>query len=94
MRLSDLHEKKDVSAKPLAESLSAKVTAIQILAGKLLKEHITTIPAVLICVIGEVVYEDEKGNSINLKPGDFKEIEPMVKHWVKGIRDAQLVLIK
>lgn len=94
MNLSDLHETQGVSAKTLSQSISSKVMAIQILADKLLKDHITNLPAILICVVGEVDYEDEKGNKINLKPGDFKEIEPMVKHWVKGIQDSQLVLIK
>lgn len=31
--------------------------------GGLLKEHITVIPALLICVTGEIVFEDEHGKS-------------------------------
>ncbi len=94
MNLTDLHDQSGVSAKPISALLHSKVTAIQILAGALLKEHITRIPAILICVQGEVVFEDEKGNQEQLKPGDYKAIEPMVNHWVKGVQDAQLVLIK
>ncbi len=94
MKLIDIHDKKGVSAKPISQNLTSKVIAIQILANELLKEHITNIPAVLICVLGEVDYKDEKGTKINLKSGDYFEIEPMVKHWVKGIQDSQLLLIK
>ncbi|MCB0538695.1 MAG: hypothetical protein KDE33_14355 [Bacteroidetes bacterium] len=95
MNLKDIHlDNKGVSAKSISETLKSNVTAIEILKDGMLKEHITKIPAVLICVIGEVEYEDEKGDKINLKSGHFKEIEPMVKHWVKGIQDSQLVLIK
>ncbi|MBB4118997.1 quercetin dioxygenase-like cupin family protein [Mesonia hippocampi] len=94
MNLIDIHENKSVSAKQLSTAITSKVIALQILANGLLKEHITNTPAVLICVKGEVIYEDERGNKINLTSGDFKEIEPLVKHWVKGIRDSQLILIK
>lgn len=94
MNLSDIHEKNGVSAKPVSPSLSSKVIAIQILSETLLKEHITKIPAVLICVLGLVEYEDERGRKVELYAGDFIEIEPMVKHWVKGIQDSQLILVK
>ena len=94
MNLRKIHDNKGVSAKSIAENFNSKVIAIQILHNELLKEHITKIPAILFCVLGEVEYEDEKGNKIQLKPGDFQEIEPFVKHWVKGIQDSQLVLVK
>jgi len=95
MNLKDIHnEDKGVSTKSISKNLTSKVIAIQILNGELLKEHFTKIPAILICVQGEVEYEDEKGNKTQLKPGALHEIEPMVKHWVKGIQDSQLILIK
>lgn len=93
MKISEVHdENKAVSAKPISGFKSA--IAIQILKNGLLKEHITKTPATLVCVLGEVVYEDEKDQKMTLKPGDIFEIEPMVKHWVKGIADSQLILIK
>jgi quercetin dioxygenase-like cupin family protein len=69
-------------------------TAIQILAGEKLKEHITNLPALLICIAGKVVFENEKGENETLIPGDFVNIEPMVKHWIVGLLTSQLLLIK
>ncbi len=95
MNLKEIHiHKKEVSAAPISEHTKAHVMAIQILKNGLLKEHITKTPAILVCIIGEVEYEDEKGSKILLNPGDFHKIEPMVKHWVKGIVKSQLILIK
>jgi quercetin dioxygenase-like cupin family protein len=95
MNLSENHiPDKEVSAKSVFEKTEAKVTAIQILKDGLLKEHSTKTPAVLVCVSGEVVYEDEKNNKELLTSGDYYDIEPMVKHWVKGIKNSQLLLIK
>ena len=70
------------------------VIAIQILANHQLKEHITTIPALLICVMGEVIFENENGISETLLAGDFINIEPHVKHWVNATNDSNLLLIK
>ena len=69
-------------------------TAIQILAGEKLKEHITNLPALLIWIAGKVVFENEKGENETLIPGDFVNIEPMVKHWIVGLLTSQLLLIK
>lgn len=82
------------SARPLSPYLSSKTIALQILEDELLSEHQTAIPAVLLCVLGEAEYHDEHDKIIRLKPGDFTEIRPKVKHWVKEINDAQLILIK
>ena len=37
---------------------------------------------------------NEKGIKETLLSGDFVNIEPMVKHWVDGIIESQLILIK
>jgi quercetin dioxygenase-like cupin family protein len=93
MNLKDIHtENKTLSAKSLAKSPQSKITAIQILKDGMLKEHVSKTPAILICVLGEVSYEDEKGINVLLNPGDFYEIEPMVKHWVKAMANSQLLL--
>lgn len=94
MNLTDIHEHKGISAKQLSSTINSNVIAIQILKDELLKEHVTKIPAVLICVRGSAEYEDEQGVKFILTSGDFKEIEPGIKHWVSGIQDAQLLLIK
>ena len=62
--------------------------------GEKLKEHITETPALLICIKGEAIFENENGLRETLKTGDYVHIEPMVKHWVKGTIESQLILIK
>ncbi|MFZ1749796.1 MAG: hypothetical protein WAU01_06375 [Saprospiraceae bacterium] len=95
MNIKDLHTlEKPVSTIALFKSEMGNATAIQILQGERLKEHITKIPALLVCVEGEVVFENEKGIIKTLKPGDYVHINPMVKHWVVGIKQSQLLLIK
>ena len=95
MNLKDLHTKlKPVSTIPHFKAEEGNVAAIQILNNQLLKEHKTKTPALLICVAGEVVFENEKGANEILVPGDYVNIEPMIKHSVKGILDSQLLLIK
>ena len=95
MNIKDLHTKlKPVSAIPHFKAAEGNVTAIQILNNQLLKEHTTNTPALLVCVTGEVFFENEKGIKENLLPGDYVKIEPMIKHSVKGIEDSQLLLIK
>jgi quercetin dioxygenase-like cupin family protein len=83
-----------VSAKPLFKTTEGNVSALQILENALLKEHITKVPALLICLSGEVVFENENGVRQTLATGDYIHIEPMVKHWVRGVQDSQLLLIK
>lgn len=95
MNLKDNHTPtKEVSARPIFKTDGFSVTALQILKDGLLKEHMTKTPALLTCVEGEVIYEDEKGRKVVLHPGDYHEIEPMVKHWVKGMEDSQLILVR
>ncbi len=71
-----------------------KVVSLQILKESQLKEHITKTPALLICVSGNAIYEDINGVKEILFSGDFIKIEENVKHWVKGIEDTNLLLIK
>ena len=95
MNIKELHtQEKPVSATSLYKSELGNATAIKILQGEKLKEHVTKIPALLICMEGEVVFENEKGIKETLMPGDYVNIEPMVKHWVEGTMESQLILIK
>ncbi len=95
MNIKELHtQEKPVSTTSLFKSEQGNATAIQILKGGLLKEHITKTPALLICMEGEVVFENENGLKEKLLPGDYVNIEPMVKHWVEGTIESQLILIK
>lgn len=93
--ISQLHKSEiPVSAQVLFKGIEGVTRALQINKGGLLKEHVTETEAMLICVSGEVKYEDEKKNSYILKQGEYIKIKPKVKHWVTGIENSQLLLIK
>lgn len=93
--ISSMHEAtKPVSAKPFFNGQEGTVAALQIQKDGLLDKHITKVEALLVCVAGEVVFENEKGFKQTLTNGDFVKIEPMVMHWIKGVQDSQLLLIK
>ena len=95
MNVKELHtQEKPVSAISIFKSELGNATAIKILKDETLKEHITKIPALLICVEGEAIFENEKGFKETLKTGDYVNIGPMVKHWVKAKIESQLILIK
>lgn len=94
-QLDSLHDSsKSLSVKVLFEGKEGVTRSLQITKDGILAEHITKTEAILICVSGEVVYEDEKSIKHTLKSGDFHRIEPNVKHWVKGVENSQLLLIK
>lgn len=95
MNIVTLHtQEKPVSAIPFFKGIEGTATSIKILEGQQLKEHITKVPALLICMEGNVVFENENGISETLLPGDFVTIEPMVKHWLIGLTTSQLILLK
>ena len=94
MNLKNSHSaEKPVSAIPLFKG-EGIATTLQILQNQQLKEHTTKVPALLICVAGEVVFENEKGIKETLQSGDYIHIAPLVKHWVVGNFDSQLILLK
>jgi quercetin dioxygenase-like cupin family protein len=95
MKIQDVHLKdKAVSAISLFKATDNTVIALQILAQQQLKEHVTKVPALLICVEGKVLFKNEKGIEETLSSGDYIKIESMVKHVVEGILNSQLLLIK
>ena len=95
MNIKELHtQEKPVSAISLFKSELGNATAIKILQGEKLKEHITKTPELLICIEGEVIFENEKSIKETLMPGDYVNIEPLVKHWVEGTVESQLILFK
>jgi quercetin dioxygenase-like cupin family protein len=94
-QLDSLHvNTKSLSVKILFEGKEGVTRSLQINKDGILAEHITKTEAILICVSGKVIYEDEKSTKHTLKSGDFYKIEPNVKHWVKGVENSQLLLIK
>jgi quercetin dioxygenase-like cupin family protein len=95
MNLKDFHiENKPIDTKRIFSTTEGQVVSLCITAGNQLKEHTTKVPALLVCVTGEALFENEKGASEKLGPGDYVNIEPGVKHWVTAVSDSQLLLIK
>ncbi len=95
MNIKDLHPAdKRVSAKPAFKADNYSAVSIQILKGDQLKEHITKTPAYLVCISGSVIFENEEGLMKTIISGDFIIIEPNIKHWVDGLEDSQLLLVR
>ena len=95
MNIKNLHtEDKAVSAISMFRGEKGNATSLRILKDQILKEHITQIPALLVCIEGNVFFENEKGLKEELQPGDYTLIEPMVKHWVQATIDSHLILFK
>jgi quercetin dioxygenase-like cupin family protein len=95
MNLKNLHtENTTVQTQLLFSTTEGKVIALEIAANKQLKEHITKVPALLVCVMGDAIFQNEKGESIKLKSGDYVNIEPNIKHWVDAIERSNFILFK
>lgn len=91
----DLHKaEKAVSAVPLFTGQEGKVLAMHIKEGERLKEHVTKIPALLLCVVGSATFDNVLGESQELSPGGYVNIVPNVVHWVDAHVDSQFVLMK
>lgn len=95
MNINNLHQNTNpISVSDLNNNLHCKVKAIRILANEQLKEHISKVLALLICISGNVIFEDENGEKRKLTNGDFINIEPNVKHQVYAWQDSVFILIK
>jgi quercetin dioxygenase-like cupin family protein len=94
MNLKDLFTNDKLLQTKKIFAATEAVTVIQIKKDGQLKEHVTTIDAILFCVMGDVVFENEKAVKEVLLPGDYVNIEPHVKHWVVANADSYLLLVK
>ena len=95
MNITELHnDSTGVQTKMMFPATDGKVISLQILKDNQLKEHISKVAALLVCVFGNAIYEDENGLKVTLLSGDFVKIEPNIKHWVDGIENTNLLLIK
>ena len=95
MILKNLHtENKPVQTQLLFEPKDAKVISLQIAKGETLKEHISKIPALLVCISGNAVFTDDKGTVVNLNSGNYVMIEENVKHAIKAIDESNFLLMK
>jgi len=95
MKLNDLHvTSKAVSTSQLFKAIEGNTIALKILQNEQLKEHITKTPALLVCIDGNVIFENENGKKEVMTNGDYILIEANVKHWVNATLDSNLLLIK
>ena len=95
MNLTSLHtEQKAVQTQILFQPTEAKVISLQIAKNEQLAEHITKVPALLVCVSGNATYNDEKGEKINLKSGSYVNIPINIKHWIDAHEESNFLLIK
>ena len=95
MILKNLHtENKPVQTQLLFEPKDAKVISLQIAKGETLKEHVSKIPALLVCISGNAVFTNEKGTVINLNSGTYVMIEENVKHAIKAFDESNFLLMK
>lgn len=95
MNLEKLHNSdKAVSAKSIFKTENGSTIAIRIQQNEMLTEHITKVPALLVCLKGKAVFETENGEKESLSPGDYLQIQPMVKHWVSAYNESNFLLIK
>ncbi|MEO9870653.1 cupin domain-containing protein [Ekhidna sp.] len=95
MNIHSLHSgEKKVSAVSFFKGNGGIAIALQIGEMQELKEHVSKVPALLICLEGEAVFEDENGISEKLFFGDYVNIKPMLKHKVRAIANSSLLLIK
>lgn len=95
MNLNDLHpDPKPVSAKPLFTKGEGTAMSIHIAAGEVLKEHVSKVPAVLVCIDGEAIYSETDGVDTALSAGVYVHIAPDMKHAVTAKTDTRLLLLK
>jgi quercetin dioxygenase-like cupin family protein len=95
MNLQALHsENKPLQTKIVFTGSEGKVISIQLEKEAILKEHITKTPAFLLCVVGQVLFENELGVSTTIRNGDYIHIDAEVKHWLIAKENSNLVLIK
>ena len=95
MNLKNLHtENKAVQTNVLFQPTDGKVISLQIAKNEQLTEHMTKVPALLVCVSGNATYHDESGTTIKLQSGDYFNIPVNVKHWVDAHEESNFLLIK
>jgi quercetin dioxygenase-like cupin family protein len=55
----------------LFSGTEGKVIALQIASEENLKKHLSKVPALLVCVSGNAIYNEDNGTTVELKAGDF-----------------------
>lgn len=82
-----------ISTGSLFQSTEGKVLVLNILKNETLAEHITKIPAVLICIDGKAIYSEGNKEFIMIS-GTFMKIPENIKHKVTALENSNFLLIK
>lgn len=95
MNIKELHPvAKGVSAISLFKGEEGVVKSIHLSEGTELTKHQSKTNALLLCVDGEIIFENANGVKETLKQGDYINIEPLVDHWMNSVTESYLLLIK
>lgn len=95
MNIQQLHpSEKEISGISLFKGEVGDTKSLRLSKDAEISKHQSKTPALLICIIGEIVFEDGNGIKEILKQGDYVNIEPLVDHWLKGVTESHLLLIK
>lgn len=85
---------KKVSTVTLFNGKEGVTQSIHVTKGAEISKHQSESPALLICVSGEVIFQNENGVEVTFKSGNYIRIEPEVEHWIHAALDSYLLLIK
>jgi len=89
-----LDNDKAVQTKLLFTNVDQKVIVLKIKENEYLKEHISKVTALLVCIKGEAIYTEKNGRSVSMTDGDFVEIPKDVLHEVLANKTSEFLLIK
>lgn len=93
--LKNFHQKEsEFSAKLLFEGKTGKTVSIYLQKGAIIKEHTTAVEAMLICVVGHLVYHQKDHSPISLQQGQYVHIPADIPHWVEAEEDSEALLLK
>ena len=95
MKLKKLHttDKEVQTAILIKTKEQGTAISLQIDAKKVLKKHITKVPAVLVCISGKATYKEEN-KTLKLKKGSYVMIPANVIHEVIAKKKSNFILIK
>ena len=88
-----IQTKKEVNAAHIFDYVSGHQTLLKLDAGAHVKPHTSKVPAVLLCLEGEVEYQEEDRND-TLKATNYIEIKPDVLHWLDSSTGCLCLLLK
>ena len=95
MNLKELHPRTNlISSVSFFHCREGEITALQILGNQQLNIHALEIPALLICLAGELVIKTEKGTEEILMQSDYHKMDPKIGHKLTALENCNLLLIR